>query len=79
MKARYERALQIKVNGYALGDIPLGDHKEEIKRVNELLGAAWALVGANVESKISELYTIPPGNDLPTPDLDAVLVDGRPN
>jgi len=41
------------------------------------MGAAWALVGANVESEIRELHTVAPRNDLPAPDLDAVLVDDR--
>jgi hypothetical protein len=61
---------------------PLAEHqlladKEPAKRINEMLGAAYALVGSGIDAEVAELRSLPTRPGIATPDFTARLVDGR--
>lgn len=61
---------------------PLAEHqllaeKEPSKRINEMLGAAYALVGSGADAEIAELRSLPTRQGIATPDFAAQLFNGR--
>jgi hypothetical protein len=63
-------------------DRPLAEHVllaeiEPTKRVNEMLGAAYALLGSGADMGIRELRSLATRPDIATPAFNALLVDGR--
>jgi hypothetical protein len=55
----------------------LSPEKETAKRINEMLGAAYALVGANVETEVRDLRSLPTRQGRRTADFEATLVRGN--
>jgi hypothetical protein len=64
------------VDGRPLGDHQLPQHKEGTKRINEMMGIAGALVGANVDHEIRALRSLAPRHGIATPDFEADLING---
>ncbi len=74
-----DRLKSIVVDGRKLGDHDLHDDKEPNKRINELLGIGYALVGADVDGEIAELHSVDPRREKgkATADFIATLNTGR--
>lgn len=70
------RVGNVVFDGRPLAQHVLSDQKEPAKRINEMLGAAYALVGANVDAEVRELRSLPTRQGRNTADFEATLVDG---
>jgi len=77
MAVWYRSLCALVVDGRPLGDHHLPQHKEGMKRINEMMGIAGALIGANVDGEIRALRTLAPRPGVATPDFEADLIDGR--
>jgi hypothetical protein len=71
------RICALIVDGQPLGNHQLPQDKEDRKRVNEMMGIAGALVGADVDREIGGLRSFPPRHGVATPDFEADLRNGR--
>lgn len=71
------RICALVVDGRPLGEHHLPQDKEGSKRINEMMGIAGALVGANVDSEIRALRSLMPRPGIATPDFEADIIDGR--
>lgn len=79
MTPRRERLLAMVFDSRPLGEHGLESdaHKEDWKRLDEMLALAHVLVGADVDYEIEAISSLPPRHDVPTPDFEAVLRQGR--
>jgi len=73
----HTRLKALVVDGKPLGLLELVPGKETAKRVDEIQGLGYALVGANVDHEILEIRSLPTRHDVATPDFEATLVDRR--
>lgn len=64
-------------DGRPLAEHMLSAKKEPAKRINEMLGAAYALVGANVDTEVRDLRSLPTRQGRNTADFEATLVGGN--
>ncbi len=67
---------RIVFDGRPLAEHVLSAEKEPVKRINEMLGAAYALVGAHVDREVRDLRSLPTRQGRNTADFEATLVGG---
>jgi len=79
MSTRRERLLTMVFDGRQLGAYGLDGHahKEEWKRIDEMLALAHALVGADLDYEVEGITLLPTRQGIPTPDFEALLRSGR--
>ena len=67
---------KIVFDGRPLAEHLVSSEKELVKLINEMLGAAYALVGADIDAEVRELRSLPPRQGCNTADFEASLIDG---